>query len=88
MYNIGKFSSSDLQSIFKAAKNVQVLKFNCCKLDVESGFDLSGEDYTIEELMLFRYYLFLFIIKDAKAAPLLIIELSRILQRYFLLELL
>ena len=49
------FSSSELQSILIAAKNLKTLEFYNCKLDVTDKFDIKEETYHIEELMLWRW---------------------------------
>ena len=46
------FSSSELQSIFIAAKHINTLRFSWCKLDVADEFDISQETFHIEELEL------------------------------------
>ena len=50
------FSSSELQSIFIAAKHIKELVFYKCKLDVTDEFDISQESFNIEELMLICWW--------------------------------
>ena len=53
-----KFSSSDLQSIFIAAKHINTLWFNWCELYFTDEFDIKEESFHIEELSLevWSYY--------------------------------
>ena len=50
------FSSSELQSIFIAAKHINTLRFDLCKLDVTDEFDISEETFNIEELWLVYWF--------------------------------
>ena len=47
------FSSSELQSIFIAAKHIKQLLFIGCKLGITDEFDISQQTFHIEELVLF-----------------------------------
>ena len=46
------FSSSELQSIFIAAKHINTIEFEGCKLDVTDEFDIKQEIFHIAELEL------------------------------------
>ena len=49
------FSSSELQSIFIAAKHINKLCFRICKLDVTDDFDIKEQAFNINELVLFLW---------------------------------
>ena len=49
------FSSSELQSIFIAAKHINRLWFDLCNLDVTDEIDISQQTFYIEELLLFLW---------------------------------
>ena len=49
------FSSSELQAIFIAAKHLNTLQFDLCKLDVTDEFDITEGMFHIEQLWLGKW---------------------------------